>query len=785
MKLLHSFRLSLYLMLGVATAALGSASDFFLPEIPYITVFCLLLLAAAYWFEDRYELSLNSANVVGGVLSAILIFWIGFQFIRPGINLLDTLPFPASLLPYLGPALMLLIPSKMFRPKHVGDYWAMYGLGLISVALACTMASDTNFALFLFLWCVLFVWSLSLFFLYREVWLPGQGKAVRLQKDSRWILLPNALRWTFAFGAVAFLLFLATPRMQDNRWALTIATSGRMETGLSADSSIDLNRTGTLKANGEKAFDVTATEADGSLKNDLDPTQRWRSIALVNYADGKWTRGGLQLGSSIVVAERAYQPRYDEERPRPRSDAFPRLNEKQFYLMFSPSSRNAPGTPLAAPVQWKAREPAPISSMIDDGYVPWMPSLDGNFSMPAHVRRYRYMQAVPPVTQPDLGPPMLLQAPGIGEPADPDLLLRLPSGLGDLREWVIARAADLVFQGKVPGVKRLRMDPLRPERIAKSQHEAVAKALEQYLATSGEFTYSTELQRSDRKLDPAVDFLFNLKSGHCERFATALVLMLRNVGIPAQLILGFRGCELLEDGKYEVRQDHAHSWVEILIRRPEGFPDGVADAGTEPAKEYPRHQYHWMTLDPTPGGERDALTSNGGDWFDRMGKRFETFYRDYILGYNTDLREGVGRFIANKAASTRKSVVEGGWVHLVVGGFALLAATFFLRSRGKARRLHEELEAERAAPALGFHRRLFELLAKRGMVPEPGQTPREFAARVGAELRPELAELADVPGEAAELFYRARFGGEAVPADQLSRFDARFTAFEAAFLAKA
>ena len=66
--------------------------------------------------------------------------------------------------------------------------------------------------------------------------------------------------------------------------------------------------------------------------------------------------------------------------------------------------------------------------------------------------------------------------------------------------------------------------------------EAVARALTEYLAASGEFTYTLDLTRQDRSIDPILDFLFHVKQGHCERYATALALMLRSVGIPARVV---------------------------------------------------------------------------------------------------------------------------------------------------------------------------------------------------------------------------------------------------------
>jgi len=85
------------------------------------------------------------------------------------------------------------------------------------------------------------------------------------------------------------------------------------------------------------------------------------------------------------------------------------------------------------------------------------------------------------------------------------------------------------------------------------------------------------LKEQDSGVNPVKDFLFNSKKGFCEHYATAMVLMLRSIGIPSRIVTGFAGGDLNEYGGYLIiRQSHAHSWVEAVI---DGF---------------------WLTFDPTP-----------------------------------------------------------------------------------------------------------------------------------------------------------------------------------------
>jgi len=92
--------------------------------------------------------------------------------------------------------------------------------------------------------------------------------------------------------------------------------------------------------------------------------------------------------------------------------------------------------------------------------------------------------------------------------------------------------------------------------------------------------------------NPAADleeFLFKYRRGNCEYFASASALILRFLGYPTRVVVGFHGGELNPiTGFFVVRQKNAHAWVEIyydqswvrydatvVAKRVEGVPEGV------------------------------------------------------------------------------------------------------------------------------------------------------------------------------------------------------------------
>lgn len=91
-----------------------------------------------------------------------------------------------------------------------------------------------------------------------------------------------------------------------------------------------------------------------------------------------------------------------------------------------------------------------------------------------------------------------------------------------------------------------------------------AKAIERYLRT---YPYSLECQLRPRQNQDVADyFLFELKKGYCDYYATSMVVMSRSVGLPARLVIGYAN-EIYNarSAQYTIREADAHSWVEIYF----------------------------------------------------------------------------------------------------------------------------------------------------------------------------------------------------------------------------
>ena len=94
-----------------------------------------------------------------------------------------------------------------------------------------------------------------------------------------------------------------------------------------------------------------------------------------------------------------------------------------------------------------------------------------------------------------------------------------------------------------------------------------AEAVEQVTQFFGNgYRYSTFQKDAPLTGSPLVDFLHRSKSGHCEYFASATVLLLRAGGIPARYATGFAAAEKSDrEGAWIVRTRHAHAWVRAYV----------------------------------------------------------------------------------------------------------------------------------------------------------------------------------------------------------------------------
>jgi transglutaminase-like putative cysteine protease len=90
-----------------------------------------------------------------------------------------------------------------------------------------------------------------------------------------------------------------------------------------------------------------------------------------------------------------------------------------------------------------------------------------------------------------------------------------------------------------------------------------AAVLEAYLY---QFPYSLDVPRPPYNHDAVDFFLFDLKKGYCDYFASAMVVMARAAGLPARLVIGYTsGVYDNLEGHFVVRASNAHAWAQVYF----------------------------------------------------------------------------------------------------------------------------------------------------------------------------------------------------------------------------
>lgn len=291
-----------------------------------------------------------------------------------------------------------------------------------------------------------------------------------------------------------------------------------------------------------------------------------------------------------------------------------------------------------------------------------------------------------------------------------------------------------------------RNSPSSPEDINLRIAERLARRLRM------EYSYTLDLRASDPTRDGVEDFLFHLRRGHCEYFASALAVMCNLLDIPARVAMGFLMHEYDGDARqYTVRERDAHAWCEVY----------------SPASD-------WVIVDPTPAGGRMNSIRKG--WLGSIRDLWEEFrflWYQEIVGYdlNTQKRIGqdvlawgreitqrVGQWFAELGRGIVRLLTEGVFDRIIIEVMALLVAIAlfvfgiltvrrFTGAGLHSRRLAREYRIEAVETLLAE-------LRKKGLAIEPQQTLAEVFARAAREYQ--------LPAEAVRTLlavqYRYRWG---------------------------
>lgn len=698
MKFDHFFRLISY-----AVVVCGFLSLWISGSVGVlVTAFFVLSVVLAWKLEDsRWQISEWIGTAL--VLVIVPLFYLTWKF-----RLVETGVGETALAGFLARMILALSVVKLLQKKKDRDWLFLYLMSFFQILLAAALSISPLYLLVLVSYLFTTVLAIIAFEIRKTARIVQTDEII---SDSEKKLNQTPLRKlpVLTLSILVLIIVFAVP-MFFMLPRVGGAGFGGSQSGISAmvgfSTQVRLGEIGRIQQNDATVMRVRIENEGVKPLSGI----RWRGIALDKFENNTWKQSGMKK-----------QPFAGSERG--------------FFLLNFPSAKSnilmqsIYLEPIDTPVLFLMGKPLVVQGSFEDLKKDEDDGL--TFSRQAFERISYKVQS--DIYQPS--PEKLRQDDAPYRPDEAAKYLQLPENLDK-------RIAELAFQ--LTREKTNRYDK--------------AKIIEEYLQT--QFGYTLEQKASGEQ--PVADFLFNVREGHCEYFASAMVLMLRTQGIAARIVNGFQQGEYNEAADiYVVKQKNAHSWVEVY------FPKEKA----------------WITFDPTPfagqnfSGENSGLLGTIGKYLEAL----ESFWIQYFVAFDNQeqrslfrsAKEGFTDFQAKLSAQLNyfQGKIQDWWAEvrgdhgfqaslwaIAYGVVYLLAFIvvfgllqwFFRQMKGGTwwQKLADWWKGNKQKSVVEFYERMQKILERNGLKREPHQTPLEFALKLNM---PEAVKI-------TEKYNRVRFG---------------------------
>lgn len=249
-----------------------------------------------------------------------------------------------------------------------------------------------------------------------------------------------------------------------------------------------------------------------------------------------------------------------------------------------------------------------------------------------------------------------------------------------------------------------------------------------------EFFYTLEPPALGR--NPVDSFLFDTRRGFCEHYASAFAVMMRAVGIPSRIVLGYQGGEMNPMGAYMiVRQADAHAWTEVWLPNRGWYridptaavaPERI-EAGRS-ASMFDGIAANWGLSAPSAFLYQITLT------WDALNAK----WNEWVLGYGPENQGRFMEWLGMEDPDWQKMMLT--LVASVITLIGIISVLLMLRYR----------PPPKDAAAILYQK----FTKKVGVPPSRGETPLSYAVR----LTRVKAAIADDAGSITAQYLDARYG---------------------------
>jgi protein-glutamine gamma-glutamyltransferase len=677
-------------------------------------LFIAALVGAAFLENTRWQLSERIGTAL--IFVIVPLFYVGWKYRFWGFGTNET-----AVAGILSQLILGLSVIKLFQKKADRDWLFLYLMAFFEVLLAAALSISPFYLGGLILYLFVTVLAIIGFEIRKSARVVNNNKKPfqtneNLNKAPFRKFPVTAVTLLFLIIAVAAPMFFMLPRVSGAGFG---ANQGGV-TGLTGFSNtVKLGEIGRIQQNDEVVMRV---QIEGDIKETIGGI-RWRGVALDTFDNKNWSKSRAIPQNPFVKSENGL---FQIDTLRERRQVI----EQTVYL-----------EPIDTTVLFALSRPVAIQGNFQ---VLQKDAYGGVTSVRNSFERISYKV----------------------------LSDRWTPSIEALRNDNAVYSADDANYLQIPNKFDERIGSLASQITKdKTNRYDKAKAIEQYLET--QFGYTLE-QKSGGE-EPLADFLFNVREGHCEYFATAMVMMLRTQGVAARIVNGFQRGEYNETADmFVVKQRNAHSWVEVY---------------------FPKEKV-WITFDPTPSVGQN-LTENTAGMFGFARKyldALEALWIQYFVSYDNNEQRSLFRSMKNGLVDFQTQTTEwlneyqykiqdwwrdvrgdkGGqasaWAIAYGIGYliALIAGFWVLQwvyRRAKKFELRQKLVAwwkrKKHKSIVEFYERMERVLSKHGFRRPAHQTPLEFAF---ALKMPEAVLI-------TEKYNRVRFGEKTLSGKEVEEIE--------------